>query len=953
MLSPDAFVKKYAALNANERSAAQTHFNDLCEILGVPKPLDYDPAGVQYRFEKKVLKVAGGKGFADVWWNGKFAVEYKGKGADLQKAYGQLLSYREDLGNPPLLLVSDMQTIEVHTNFTGTQKVVHVWKLDDLLNEEKRTHLRKVWTEPASFNPSHRIEEATVGAVASLATISKTLKERGEDPQRLAHFLVRLMFTLFAEDVHLIPRDTFKRLIEAALDNPEDFQPMCEQLFAAMKTGGLTIAGRIPYINGGVFEDTSAPALKLRELQILHDASKRNWRQIDPTIFGTLFELVINPRQRWQLGAHYTPLADILDVVEPVILHPLRAEWEALRTALQPLMEEIEEARRTTGDGGLYAEGGLGQAQVDEALARLKVFQDRLAAVTVMDPAMGSGNFLYVTMRLLLDLELAVRSTIRMLTQGLLPDAKVSPRQFLGMEINEYAHEIAGMVLWIGYLQWMREHDEKRRATPVLEKLPGLVHGDAVFDQAAGTARTWPAAEFIVGNPPFIGNTKMRQSLGDEYAEGVRAAFEGRVPGFADFVTYFFELARENIGAGRTRRAGLIATNSIRGGANAEVLGRILETGGIFLAWPDRVWIQDGAAVRVSIVGFDDGTQQGRVIRAHEGVEDDVSKRTTQERAVPAIHADLTSGVDVRQARRLAENAGLSFEGVKPAGMFDVPGAVAREWLDLPNPSGVSNRDVLKPYVTGEDVMDRSKDRWTVDFGQMVLEQAEQYRRPMQHVTEHVKPVREKNNRAVYRQKWWIYSEARPNMREALKPLERFVGTSRVAKHRVFVWLPTSVVPSDLVTVIASDQDYMFGVLNSGIHVAWATRLGSSLEDRPRYTPTTTFETFPFPRPTPEQRAKVEEAARYLEQARTFLHGKDAPGRKGGVKLGLTDMYNLLAEYRVTKAEKVAGLSTLADAHAMLDQAVAAAYVWEWPLSEDDVLARLLALNLERSGHAS
>ncbi|AFD28071.1 hypothetical protein DGo_PC0279 (plasmid) [Deinococcus gobiensis I-0] len=369
------------------------------------------------------------------------------------------------------------------------------------------------------------------------------------------------------------------------------------------------------------------------------------------------------------------------------------------------------------------------------------------------------------------------------------------------------------------------------------------------------------------------------------------------------------------------------------------------------MAWPDRAWVQDGAAVRVSVVGFDDGTQQARTLHWHEGDETDVAGRVTCTQAVGVFNADLTSGVDVRQAQRLPENAGLSFEGVKPAGKFDLPGTVAREWLDLPNPSGVSNRDVLKVFLGGEDLTERHKDRWTVDFNQMTLEEAAQYRRPMQYVIEHVQPVREKNNEKRTREQWWQYKRTVPALREATASLRRFLATPRHMKHRAFVWCPADAVPGDALTVIASDQDEMFGMLNSGIHVTWAARLGTSLEDRPRYTPTTTFETFPFPQPTPEQRVKVEAAARYLEQTRAFLHGKDAPGRKGGVKLGLTDMYNLLTAYRATKVEPVAGLSTLADAHDLLDQAVAEAYGWVWPLSEDEVLTRLLALNLQRAGH--
>ena len=333
----------------------------------------------------------------------------------------------------------------------------------------------------------------------------------------------------------------------------------------------------------------------------------------------------------------------------------------------------------------------------------------------------------------------------------------------------------------------------------------------------------------------------------------------------------------------------------------------------------------------------------------------DPATRGTEARAVPTIHPDLTSAADLTAAHRLRENAGTSFKGVMPGGKFDLPGSVAREWLDLPNPSGVSNAAVLRPYVGGDDLTDRNKDRYTVDFKQMPLEEAEQYRRPMQYVRENVKPVRDTNNRAAYREKWWMYSEARPGMRAALEPLSRSIGTSRVAKHRTFSWLPVGIVPSDLVTVIAAEDDLTFGVLNSSIHTAWALRMGTALEDRPRYTPTTCFETFPFPRPTPEQAEAIAQAARFLETARAFLRTKRDPKQRANAAtseqdktLTLTGMYNLLSEYRQTGQEEVTGLATLADAHDTLDRAVSAAYGWAWPVDEDEMLSRLLALNLER-----
>ncbi|WP_174366121.1 class I SAM-dependent DNA methyltransferase [Deinococcus sp. JMULE3] len=948
-MHPQEFAAKWRtrAFEVTEEQAYQEHYADVASLVGGPVPGQAGaPAGLTY--QAGVSKI-GSKDFgkADVFLPRHFIWEAKRaqKTADararkLGDALAQASLYAYELGNPPLMIVTDFVEIRVHTVFTATAPRMYRITLDDIEQNRKLEAtdltalqvLHAAFHRPELLNPARQRQEMTTQATEQVGEVAQSMVRRGLGQLEVSHFLMRLVFAMFAEDVGLLDDTPLTRVLKRSAEHPERSRGYLEELFGAMQTGGEFWGADVRHFNGGLFDSDRALDLTAAEAHALLGAARLNWSKVEPAIFGTLFEHSLDSGTRGKRGAHYTPVQDILDVTVPVVLEPLRAEWDAVKDNVRTLL------------------GGKAKDRLQKATGALQAFHQRLAGVTVLDPACGSGNFLVVTLRHLLDLESEVIGLAREIgAPFVLFPSRITPQQLRGIEVEPFAHELASVSVWIAFLQWKAAHPSDEWPTPILRNYGSIQHMDAVFDEKTGKEPEWPAAEFIVGNPPFLGNTRMRQRLGDAYTEGLRAAYEGRVPGFADFVMYWFEKARAEIQAGRTRRAGLIATNSIRGGANAAVLQRLQETGGIFLAWPDRAWVQDGAAVRVSVVGFDDGTQQARTTHWHDGDEADLTSRVTRSQPVAAFNADLTSGVDVRQARRLSENAGLSFEGVKPAGKFDLPGAVAREWLDLPNPTGVSNRDVLKPYVTGEDVMDRSKDRWTVDFAQMVLEQAEQYRRPMQHVTEHVKPVREKNNRAVYRQKWWIYSEARPNMREALKPLERFIGTSRVAKHRVFVWLPTSVVPSDLVTVIASDQDYMFGVLNSGIHVAWATRLGTSLEDRPRYTPTTTFETFPFPQPSPERREKIEAAARYLEQARAYLHGKDAPGRKGGVKLGLTDMYNLLTEYRVTRVEAVAGLSTLADAHEMLDQAVAAAYGWDWPLSEDDVLARLLALNLERA----
>lgn len=936
-MHPQEFAVKWRqqAPKLSERAAYQEHWRDLCTLLGQPTPSGADPE--DYAFEKHVKKVGTGEtGFADVFKRDHFIVEYKAQGKSLGKALQQALLYARELGNPPLLIVSDLSRIEVHTNFTGSSPRTLAITLDDLAHDARVSGdlsalavLRSAFLNPSLLDPRQMRERVTQDATAQVGQVARSLAGRGVPGVEAAHFLMRLVFAMFAEDVGLLPKGLLTEVLERCVFKPENSKTYFQDLFSAMQTGGEFMLKDIKHFNGGLFDDGHALTLSSGDAGKLLRAAKLDWSQVEPAIFGTLFEQSLDAGTRSRRGAHFTPVADILDVVEPVIMAELRAEWTQVKQAAERLSSKR---------GGKTA-----------ALQQLQAFHDRLAGVRVLDPACGSGNFLVVTLGRLLDLEHEVRTLAFELGAGPfdLPP-KVHPRQLLGLEVEAFAHELASVSVWIAYIQWNAAHGGDW-GNPVLQRLDTIHHQDAVLS-VGGQEPVWPEAEFIVGNPPFVGNTRMRATLGDTYTETLRATYAGRVPGFADFVTYWFEKARAQIAAGHTRRAGLIATNSIRGGANAQVLERLKTTGEIFLAWPDRVWVQDGAAVRVSLVGFDDGTQRERSLHWHTGNEDDPLTRGERVQVVGEINADLSGGLDLRQARRLTENAGKSFEGVKPAGKFDVPGEVARAWLTLPNPAGVSNADVLRPFLGGEDITDGSKDRWIVDFGQWPLEVAEQYRRPMGHVTEHVKPVREKNNRKSYRERWWLASETRPGMRAALRPLSRYLATPRHMKHRAFVWCDAAALPGDALTVVATDQEYDYGLLNSGPHVLWGTKMGSSLEDRPRYTPTTTFETFPFPEPTPAQRAAVEQAARYLEQARAYLGGQVNPASKAGKNLGLTDMYNLLAGYRTSGQEHVTGVATLADAHALLDQAVAAAYGWEWPMEEEEVLAKLLALNLERAG---
>lgn len=905
-------MEKWRSVTVNERAGAQSHFNDLTELLGVGSPLEVDPEGRDYAFERHVRKAARGKGFADVWLRGHFAWEYKGKGKNLGDAYRQLLLYRDDLENPPLLVVSDIERIEVHTNFTGTNKAVHVFTLDDLLDSSRREELRRVWTDPASFDPRARRERITEAAVDEIGRIALSLRERGYEAEQVAHFMMQLVFALFAEDTNLLPGGLVTKILERS-KTPERVQDYLTQLFEAMTSGGEVLLEDVPRFNGGLFDGTEALPLNEAEIRILHDSAVLDWAEVEPAIFGTLFERSLDPDKRSQLGAHYTSRQDIVRIVEPVVMEPLRRRWGEVREAAEGFL--------AVADDGSRRAAVKRTELVDAPIAR---FLQELHSLRVLDPACGSGNFLYVALQSLKELEHEVVTFAEQV--GAAGFRLLGPRQFHGIEINPFARELASMVVWIGYLQWNRANGFSNHADPILEPLGNILLHDALMNED-GTEFDWPEADCIIGNPPFIGGKRMRASLGDAYVDQLFKTFDGRVAREADFVTYWFEKARAEIAAGRARRAGLIATNSIRGGANRTVLQRIKESGDIFLAWSDEPWVLDGAAVRVSIVGFDGGSQ---TTRALDG------------RVVPEIHANLTSLPDITRAKRLVENLGISFMGTTKGGPFDIPGDLARSWLDLPNPSGKSNRDVVKPWVNSLDLTRRPRDMWIIDFGELDSERAAEYAVPWAYVREHVRRARERS-RALESDAWWQFLRRRPAMFEALAGLSRYLVTPTVAKHRLFFWLGPETNPDHALIVFARDDDFTFGILQSRIHEVWSLALGTSLGvgNDPRYTPSTAFETFPFPVAADVEMARVAGAAEHLDAVRAHLLKADST-------LTMTKLYNEVEVLRGAR-DATARAFPLLLAHERLDQAVAAAYGWEWPLDAEVILERLLALNLARA----
>ena len=1011
-MTPQDFIAKWGAPGGvpgpayalNEEQGAQSHFLDLCELLGVPKP----GSSEGYRFEEKSTVIGGKTGYADVFMRGVFAWENKAPGKNLDTALKQLLTYSLALSNPPILVVSDRLTIRIHTQFTGHPSATHEVRIAEMDQPANLALLRRIWTAPESFKPQQTNRDITEAAARSFAALAEGLRQRGATPgentasqqqraNQVAHFLTQCLFCFFAEDVGLLPGRMFERLVNNKQATPERLTQGLTQLFGTMQNGGLYGVDDIPWFNGGLFQTIAVPPLSAPDLTELRRAADLNWSAIDVSIFGTLFERGLDPAKRSQLGAHYTDPATIERLIDPVIRRPLLQKWELIAQQIQALAAKIAKK---------------GDRHYRAAHALFVTWLDELKNYRALDPACGSGNFLYLALKCLKDVE--HHSHLQAAELGLDREADLvtGPHNVLGIELNEYAAELARVTVWIGELQWRLAHGYEFKTNPVLDTLEHIECRDALLAEG-GTEAAWPAADVVVGNPPFLGDRKMIRELGEDYTTLLRSTYEGRVPGGADLVCYWFDKARAQMAAGQLQRAGLVTTNSIRGGANRKVLDAICAQTRIFDAWSDEPWVNDGAAVRVSLVAFGSAEQAPRL----DGLE------------VNTIAADLSShtdanATDLTQAQRLPSNTDTSFIGTQKNGPFDVPYEVAVKWLQQPNPHGKPNSLVIRPWANGLAVTRRPENTWVIDFDKMTEADCSLFEAPFAHVVEFVKPTRIDLRRDWHRLHWWCHGDPRPSMKLALQNIERQIITPRVSKHRVFAWFSNQVLPDSAVVAIARADDTTFGILHSRFHELWSLRMCTWLGvgNDPRYTPTTCFETFPFPAgltpaDTAHQRTEAVEGGALIpadlpDTLSDALHTEDfkpnqplapvhqapaaiktIPPRQAATAIAqAAQRLNTLRqawlnppEWTHTVPEVVPlGLSAspypdrivpkpgfekelakrtltnlynlrpawLAAAHAQLDAAVAAAYGWAdytANMPDDEILRRLLALNLQRS----
>ncbi len=673
-MTPHQFINKWRDVkDFGERQASQPWFMDVLKLVGHPDPVDYNNRN-NFTFEKEVPgeKGSSGVGHADAYKQGHFGWEFKGSEAALSGAFDQLQRYQNQLQTPPLLIVSSFQMIRLRTNFNGKETQVHEIPITQLAQPDQLQKLRDIFFNPAAFEPGRTVEEITRSTAAVFGKIASDMEREEVDAERLARYFNQLVFCLYAENTELLPEGVFTKIAKTHYQNPSLFNQAVSGLFAEMSSGGLFGMDVIPHFNGDLFDDAKPVELNDRALFNLSLATQENWRNIEPSIFGTLFEAAMDASKRSQLGAHYTSADDIMAVIEPVLMKPLRQEWQAAKTQADALF-----ARNRNAD----------------ALAILDKFRDRLASVTVLDPACGSGNFLYLALRALLDLE---KQVMDFAAENASCDdwkPRVSPAQMRGLELDPYAAELARTALWIGYIQWHQANGIPYKRRPILTALDTIRRTDAILAYDADgnpLEPDWPNAEFIIGNPPFLGHNSMRANLGDDYTNALFGVYGDRLPKTSDLCCYWLEKARAQIAAGKTKRAGLLATQGIRGRDNRAVLHRIKDSGGIFMAHSDNVWQLAGAMVHISIIGFDDGSE---------------TEITLNGEIVSNINANLTTGIDVTTAHILRENAGMSFEGQSPKGRFDIPANIARLMLDQPlNVNGKPNSDVVKPVMNARDI---------------------------------------------------------------------------------------------------------------------------------------------------------------------------------------------------------------------------------------------------------
>jgi hypothetical protein len=1020
----DEFIAYWAGREGGaERANYSLFLTQLTAALDLPPP---QPAPSDYRFEFPVRANTTQPLRIDLYKRGCFILEAKqsrldpAKGeaapvqddlfgaasatprrrprwdADMRAAFNQAWDYASrlpaDHDRPPFLITCDVgRSFEFYADFTGQGRAYRAFPdersrvvaLTDLADPRVQDRFRAIWTAPATLDPALRRAEATREVAAHLAEVSRALEKRGHPPEEVATFLTRTLFAMFAEDVGLLPQDSFKGLLQRCLESPGTFAPQAEDLFGRMDEGGFSPAlnTMVRRFNGAFYKDRRAFPLEKEEIGALLAAAGKDWRDVEPAIFGTLLEQALTPSDRSRLGAHYTPRPYVERLVQATVIEPLRADWDAARAAAEDK-----------------------QARGDKAGAALELlaFHDQLTRTRVLDPACGTGNFLYVTLELMKALESEVLEAraglIEAEDEDLIPaEVKrgVDPRQFWGLELNPRAAAIAELVLWIGYLQAsFRRDPDYRPRDPVLADyetinppisgrggrkercVDAILQSDGPVIGGGGDAYPrprrppWPEAEFIVGNPPFTGGKDIRAEQGDAYAEALWAV-NPRLNASADLVMYWWDRAADILTrkGSKLRRFGLVTTNSISQVFQRRVVAPWLsaanankQAASLVFAVDDHPWTKatrDAAAVRIAMTVAEAGAREGElasVVREARLDTDQPEVELSIARGV--VNADLTVGVDVTRANPLQANRGLCVNGMKPLGAGFIITRAEAEHLGLGRRPGLEQH--IRPYRNGRDLAGRSRGVFAIDLWGMSAEDVRaSFPEVYQHLALTVRVEREAaakrsktRDAQEYAERWWTFCKPRQELRAASQGLNRQIVTVQTAKHRLFQFLPSELMPDQKLMVISLDDAAYLAVMSSNVHCGWTSKTCSWLGvgNDSVYVKVRSFDPFPFPAWSEANHVALAAAGERLDafrKARLAEHPE----------LTLTRLYNALEAHRAGRpltAEEAADFDrgsvlVLAELHAEIDALTLAAYGWPESLTGEPLLAALVALNAERA----
>ncbi len=905
-----SFVNYARTLKGDEKGEAQVFCDRLFQAFS---HAGYKEAGAELEFRVK----AKGKTtkFADLLWRPRLLLEMKKRGEKLEKHYQQAFEYWLELvpQRPKYVILCNFDEFWIYDFDAQLREPVDQVKLEEL--PERFTALNFLFPENRKPQFQNDQVDVTRKAANKVAQVFNSLVERGENAEVAQRFILQCVVALFSEDIDLLPRGLFTELLDECRSGASSYD-LISGLFRQMGSDRLAPKNSryrdVSYFNGGIFSVIESIALTRDEIDLLLTASAERWSKVEPAIFGTLFESSMGKAERHALGAHYTSEADIQKVVLPTIVRPWRERIETAKT-----------------------------------LKELLTLRQELVDFKVLDPACGSGNFLYVAYRELKKLEAQLLTKIHenfsdRATASIGSMSLVKTTQFYGMDIKPFAVELAKVTLMLAKKLALDEENqllhraqmnlplELDRALPLDNLDQNIRCDDALFCN-------WADADAIIGNPPYQTKGKMPKEYGTAYVKRIRAKYPN-IPGRADYCVYWFRRAHDELKP--NGRAGLVGTNTIRQNySRVGGLDYIVGNGGIIVeAVSTQVWSGD-AVVHVSIANWIKGEQSGKK-KLFTQVGDDTDSPWEMSE-LDYINSALSSKVDVTQAKTLLAN--VNSEACYQGQTHGHEGFLLRPDQAHAMLKDLLAQSIIHPYLIGDDLLGDLQSlpsRYAIDLNHCQnIFSAMKHGKAFEHIQGNVMPAMQANAekerqetnketgpRQSHFRRWWKFWRGRSEMLDKISGMPRYMTCARVTKRPIFEFISSVIHPNDALQVFSVADDYSFGVLQSGIHWEWFNERCSTLKGDFRYTSDTVFDSFPFPQsPTLTQTKKVAAAAIRLRELRR--------------KVMTENQWNLRELYRTLD---LPGDNPLRKAQADLDVAVREVYGMK---AKEDSLKFLLELN--------